>query len=380
MSIDKRGERTWRFRVKHNRQLYTMNYEAPLTLTLKQAEKEAEKQHMIFKADVIAGRVSLVKDITMNHLIDNVYNEYVKSLKYQTQTNYKMAYNNYIIPEFGTMNLHDIKPLHVQKFVNKISEKLSPSTVHLIVSCLKKTFNIAIAWQYIEQNKNPCLALIEPKKNKATGELMSLTNLEKLINYYMNEEKNTLHKLAFCLAIGCGLRNSEIRALELSDIDFKNNMININKQSGSELSKDGSLEHYKDISTKTDSSNRIIYAPQFVMDVAIEHINKMDYFPATNKLFYSKTTKNVVAVTCLYRHFKKVLVKLDLPIIRFHDLRKLQATLLIQYGANIKAVSKRLGHSKVDITLNTYTSTIDEVDKQLAKDFETAFNNLKSNL
>nr|WP_302600149.1 site-specific integrase [uncultured Cellulosilyticum sp.] len=209
---------------------------------------------------------------------------------------------------------------------------------------------------------------------------MSLTNLEKLINYYMNEEKNTLHKLAFCLAIGCGLRNSEIRALELSDIDFKNNMININKQSGSELSKDGSLEHYKDISTKTDSSNRIIYAPQFVMDVAIEHINKMDYFPATNKLFYSKTTKNVVAVTCLYRHFKKVLVKLDLPIIRFHDLRKLQATLLIQYGANIKAVSKRLGHSKVDITLNTYTSTIDEVDKQLAKDFETAFNNLKSNL
>ena len=59
MSIDKRGERTWRFRIKYKRQLYTMTYEAPPTLTLKQAEKEANKQHNIFKADVIAGRISL---------------------------------------------------------------------------------------------------------------------------------------------------------------------------------------------------------------------------------------------------------------------------------------------------------------------------------
>ena len=67
-----------------------------------------------------------------------------------------------------------------------------------------------------------------------------------------------------------------------------------------------------------------------------------------------------------------------MPTIRFHDLRHLQATILIQSGVNVKAVSKRLGRSKVDITLNTYTNTIDAVDKKVAKQFNETFKNLKS--
>ena len=37
-----------------------------------------------------------------------------------------------------------------------------------------------------------------------------------------------------------------------------------------------------------------------------------------------------------------------------------------------------MGHSNVDITLNTYTSTIDSVDKKIAEQFNETFNNLKS--
>ncbi len=91
MSLDKRGERTWRFRVKHKRQLYTMTFEAPPNLSEKEALKEAEKQHMIFKADVVAGRINLTKDITMNQLCDTVYNEYVLvKLKVNTQRIYSI--------------------------------------------------------------------------------------------------------------------------------------------------------------------------------------------------------------------------------------------------------------------------------------------------
>ena len=128
MSIDKRGERTWRFRVKHKRQLYTMTFEAPPNLSEKEALKEAEKQHMIFKADVVAGRVNLTKDITMNQLCDTVYNEYVLiKLKVNTQKIYETAYNKYILPEFGVMDLKDIKPIHIQKFANKLSKNLKPN-------------------------------------------------------------------------------------------------------------------------------------------------------------------------------------------------------------------------------------------------------------
>lgn len=130
MSIDQRGERTWRFRVKHKWQLYTMTYEAPPDLNGKALDKEVERQHMIFKADVVAGRINLTKNITMSQLADTVYKEYVLiKLKVNTQRVYETAYNKYILPEFGVMDLKDIKPIHIQKFANKLSKTLKPNTV-----------------------------------------------------------------------------------------------------------------------------------------------------------------------------------------------------------------------------------------------------------
>lgn len=377
MSIDKRGERSWRFRVKHKNQLYTMNYEAPPTMTLKQAEKEALKQHDIFKAEVITGKVSLVKNITINQLVENVYNEYVlKKLKYNTRRNYENAYNKYILPEFGVRQVGDITPLLIQKFTNKLAKNLKPTTIHGIIACLSKTFNFAIKWGYLE--KNPCIGVEKPVQEKNNEELMSLADIEKLVNYFMYEEKNLMHKAAFFLAIGCGLRNSEIRALETSDIDFETGIITVDKQIGKRIEIDGSITSKADISTKTKASTRRIYAPQFVLDALREYIDSLWYIPISKKIFWSHMMNAPITKECLSIRFHKVLMNLGLPPIRFHDLRHLQATILIQSGVNVKAVSKRLGHSNVSITLNTYTSTIDEVDKKVAQDFDKTFKNLKS--
>lgn len=376
MSIDKRGERTWRFRVKYKRQLYTMTYEAPPTLTLKQAEKEANKQHDIFKADVIAGRVNLIKDITMNQLADMVYKEYVKvKLTYNTQQVYKQAYNNHILPALGNMDLKDIKPIHIQRFTNKLAAKVKASTVSNILACLSKTLSFAQKWEYIETN--PCICIEKPKiERNNNAELLSLDEIEKLVNYYMNDEKDLMHKSAFCLAIGCGLRNSEIRALTTDDIDFGTGIINIDKQIGETLKDGVKVTGY--ISTKTPSSIRKIYAPKFVLDTLEQYIKSLPYIPINKQIYWSPATNNPITKHCLSKRFTSVIKGLGITQIRFHDLRHLQATILINSGANVKAVSKRMGHSKVDMTLNTYTSTIDSVDKKIAEQFNETFNNLKS--
>lgn len=377
MSIDKRGERTWRFRVKHNRQLYTTTYEAPPTLTLKQAEKEANKQHNIFKSDVIAGRVNLTKNITMNQLADTVYKEYVLiKLKVNTQRVYETAYNKYILPEFGAMDLKDIKPIHIQKFANKLSKTLKPNTVSNILACLSKTLGFAEKWEMIEISPYRNIEY-ERASTCNNNELLSLEQLEKLIYYYNNYETNLMHKSAFYLAIGCGLRNSEIRALTTNDIDFKNGIINVDKQAGLIRNEKGELEDAT-TSTKTPTSKRKIYAPQFVLDCLDEYISTLPYIPISKQIYWSHITRKPISKHCLSKRFTALLKQLELPSIRFHDLRHLQATILIQSGANVKAVSKRLGHSKVDITLNTYTNTIDAVDKKIAEQFNETFKNLKS--
>lgn len=376
MSIDKRGERTWRIRIKHKRQLYTMTYEAPPTLTLKQAEKEANKQHDIFKADVIAGRVSLVKDITLNQCADMVYKEYVKvKLAYNTQQIYKHAYNNHILPQLGVMDLKDIKPIHIQKFTNKLASKLKPTSVSNILGCLSKTMSFAQKWGYIEQN--PCICVEKPKLERNNNtELLSLEEMEKLVDYYMHKEKDLMHKSAFCLAIGCGLRNSEIRALTIEDIDFGSGLINVDKQIGIKI-EDG-VKVIGNTTTKTPSSIRKIYAPKFVLEALKEYIDSLPYIPINKQIYWSPVTNNPITKHCLSKRFTSVIKGLGITQIRFHDLRHLQATILINAGANVKAVSKRLGHSKVDITLNTYTNAIDSVDKKIAEQFNETFNDLKS--
>jgi Site-specific recombinase XerD len=54
---------------------------------------------------------------------------------------------------------------------------------------------------------------------------------------------------------------------------------------------------------------------------------------------------------------------LNIPKIRFHDLRHTHATLLLKAGANIKAVSERLGHTSVAMTLNSYSHLLPDMQK-----------------
>jgi integrase len=59
--------------------------------------------------------------------------------------------------------------------------------------------------------------------------------------------------------------------------------------------------------------------------------------------------------------------------LRFHDLRHTHASTLIADGASIKAVSRRLGHADVSITLRVYSHLMPDDDARLADQVETLF-------
>ena len=55
---------------------------------------------------------------------------------------------------------------------------------------------------------------------------------------------------------------------------------------------------------------------------------------------------------------------------RFHDFRDTHATRLIEAGADIKAVSKRLGHSTVEFTYNIYVRVTTKMEEEIVNKFE----------
>ena len=61
---------------------------------------------------------------------------------------------------------------------------------------------------------------------------------------------------------------------------------------------------------------------------------------------------------------------------RFHDFRDTHATRLIENGADIKAVSKRLGHSTIQTTYNIYVRVTEKMENDTVDKFEEYTNTL----
>lgn len=72
--------------------------------------------------------------------------------------------------------------------------------------------------------------------------------------------------------------------------------------------------------------------------------------------------------SCKYP-FKVIHYELGIPC-RFHDFRDTHATKLIESGADIKSVSKRLGHRSIDFTYDIYVRVTEKMEKETANKFE----------
>ena len=366
MSIDKRGDNTWRFRIYKDGKSYTK--------TFKGTEKQAKKAHDLFRLEIERGEIGLNENMRMDELCELVYKNYVvPNCKVSTQRIYKQNYNAYILPAIGTMKISSIKPIHIQQIVNTMSKTLKPNTIGNCMGCLGKTFSLAEKWELIKESPYRHIELPKsPKKNHT--ELLSLEEIKILLDYY-SKENNLLHKTAFYLAIGCGLRNSEIRALTIDDIDWDNGILVVNKQLAEIRNELGEIVEGVS-SPKTTSSIRKIYIPQFIIAILNEYINSLPFIPPTKQIFWSFITGKPISKHCLSKRFRYVCESIGITPIRFHDLRHLQATLLIHSNINVQAISKRLGHSDTQTTLRVYTHSLDDVDKQVASSIDTTFKEL----
>ena len=67
---------------------------------------------------------------------------------------------------------------------------------------------------------------------------------------------------------------------------------------------------------------------------------------------------------------KKLLKENDLPCVTVHALRHSNASLLINNGVDLKAVSSQLGHCNINITADTYGHIFDEYKARISKSLE----------
>jgi integrase len=165
------------------------------------------------------------------------------------------------------------------------------------------------------------------------------------------------YEALYVLAIATGMREAELLGPRWQDVQFRMNSVRVLH----------TLHRFRGRfvleEPKSRTSRRTLPLPVAAAQLLIEWSEKQkeekELMGAAwgDKwgLVFTTPSGNPLHYSQVLAHFRLILEQAGLPIAtRFHDLRHTFATLLLERGVHIKAVSELLGHSSVNITLAIY--------------------------
>ena len=297
-----------------------------------------------FEREFLA-KSNLNLDMSFQSLYDLYMEDMKHRLKQHTFISKEYIINLKILPFFKKLSIDKISPVVIRKWQNelinsknpKTNKKYAPTYIKTINNQLSAMMNYAVKFYGLKEN--PChKAGSIGKKNADEMKIWEPPEFEKFINLLVHKP---VSYTGFQILFNCGLRIGELLALTVKDINLKNKTLKIDK-SYQRLRK-------KDIVTdpKTPRANRVIDMSDKLVSIVEEYIQRL-YCPTDDTRLFP-TTKST------FEHdIKTYSAKAGLEKIRLQDLRHSHASFLINNNVNILAVSKRLGHEKVETTLNIY--------------------------
>lgn len=289
--------------------------------------------------------------------IELYYEDMGTRLRENTMKNKKYIIELKIIPYFGNKRVSDIKATDIRKWQNELIKKgYSQTYLKTVNNQLCAIFNYAV--KYYDLSSNPCAKAGSIGKSKAEEmNFWTKDEFEQFIDCVMDKRESYL---AFMILYWTGMRIGELLALSPSDVDLEEYTISITK-SYQRLEK-------RDVITepKTPKSKRIIHIPEFLAADIQDYMMSFYGLRENDRLF--PFTKH------FFEHEMRRGVKLSgVKKIRLHDLRHSHASLLIEMGFSPLEIAERLGHEKIETTLNTYSHLYPNKQKKLASRLEQKY-------
>lgn len=323
--------------------------------------KQKLKRGFTRKKDAVAFEREFIKkqkaDLSMNfETFVKLYLDELRSrIRETTFSNKQYLINSKIIPFFKNKSINEIKTSDIRKWQNTLlKSNYSETYIKTVNNQLTAIFNYAV--KYYDLSINPCKkAGSIGKKHSDKQDFWTVDDFNKVISIINDDD--VCFKTLFSTLYWTGMRIGEALALTKSDIDIEKRTININK-SFSRINKEDLITP-----PKTPKSNRKISIHKELADLLNEYINKLPYLADDERLF---NLSKVTARQSLYKYAKKAGVKQ----IRIHDLRHSHASLLVELGFSTLLIAQRLGHEKIETTLQIYSHLFPNKEEELINTIE----------
>lgn len=275
------------------------------------------------------------------------YEEYLKvKSKYQTYSKIIERVNNHILPFFKDMKINDISHRDIIAWMNNINKKeYSYNYCSALHTALSSIFEYGVKYYNLKNNMAKKVGNFAKNKNQREIQFWTFEEYKKFINVVDNEK----YRVFFETLYSTGIRQGEARALTWNDL--KENYIEINKT----ISRARFNGDFVINSPKTKSSMRIVYIDDKLKKSLLHLLKTEKKKKDFNINWYIFGGEKPLSVTTIDRRKNKYCDMSNVKKIRIHDFRHSHATLLLSRGVPITAISKRLGHSNTEMTLNTYS-------------------------
>jgi integrase len=344
-------------------------------ISIKGTKKEAEKRLTELLTQVENGIYIKSNKSTLAEYLKIWLKDYAwPNLSPKTAEGYEYIIESHLIPSLGKLTLTQIKPEHLQRYyAEKLSSGridgkggLSPKTVRHHHITLHGALQSAVKWGLLA--RNPADAVDAPRFQRPE---MNIMNADE-INTFLEAAKDTPFYALFYLALFTGMRRSELLALRWTDINLMLCQLYVSR-SLHQLKNGGIIYRQP----KSDKSRRMISltpSTAIILREHKEHQNSeklLQGLPVSDDdLVFSQPDRSPYRPDTITHAWIKLARKTGLKDIRLHDARHTHASLMLKQGIHPKIVQERLGHSSIQITLDTYSHVAPGLQEAAAKRFD----------
>jgi integrase len=284
-------------------------------------------------------------------------------VRIRTVRSYRQLMRDHVLPVIGTMELHKVRPAHVQGVLDAMTNNdKAPRTVSHARACVSACFGHAVRMQLV--SINPVSGTQAPKKPELELRIPTAQELRKIIE----TAKSTPWEVPVLLSATTGARRGEVLGLRWRNVDLEAGRARVVEQ----VQRVGGKLDF--VAPKTERAKRTVpLQPEVVAKLRKHRIEQ-----AWRLRSYGLDVSNDHVVCdrgdgqpidpSTYTHaVSRIAAEAGCPGVRLHDLRHGVATVLASSGNRPELTSKLLGHATVAFTLQTYTHPSDDEMDEVAE-------------